>query len=156
MKLNKKYGWAGAVLVVAIVVAGVYLGTDPEKTSSESPVKKIADAQEFRSVLDNAGSRMQVFDLYADWCGPCKIIEPALSALSGKYASTVDFYRVNVDENPEIASLFRTQVIPYVVFVKNGKVVTSFSGVNSQASYEKVITLCASSTEPCEKVLQSL
>ncbi|NLD93905.1 MAG: hypothetical protein GX639_14710 [Fibrobacter sp.] len=156
MKLNNKYVWIGTVLVTAIVVAGVYLGTYQEKQSNENPLKKIVDAQEFKSILDSAGSRIQVFDLYADWCAPCKMIEPTLSSLSEKYGSTVDFYRVNIDENPQIASLFKTQVIPYVVFVKNGKVITSFSGVTSQGSYEKVITLCEASTEPCDKLIQNL
>jgi len=157
MKLKKNIGWYGLVIIVAIILGVQYINTHPSKNDvTESIVKKIANEQEFKNILDKAGSKMLVVDLYADWCGPCRMIQPTLSKLADKYQSKVDFYRVNIDENPQIAAVFNTQVIPYVVFVKDNKVITAFAGVNSSEKYEKVITACAASKEPCSNVTERL
>ena len=63
-------------------------------------------------------SGLAVIDLYADWCGPCKMLAPILSELEGEYPD-VKFCKVNVDNEREIASLFKVQSIPLVAFVKN-------------------------------------
>ena len=63
-------------------------------------------------------SGLAVIDLYADWCGPCKMLAPILSELEGEYPD-VKFCKVNVDNEHEIASLFKVQSIPLVAFVKN-------------------------------------
>jgi len=152
MKLTKKYWTVAGVFATIAAFALVYAGSYSQKTVAESTIKKVADTEEFRSIIDNADSGMLVFDLYADWCGPCRTIEPLLSDLAQKYSDKVGFYRINIDENPQIASMFRTNAIPYVVFVKNGKVIKSFAGVYSQSSYEKVIQICNESTELCEKL----
>lgn len=144
-----------AILAVS-AFAFQYVNTNQQKSSQESELKKIADVNEFRTVLNNSGSGMIVFDLYADWCGPCRMIEPVLSGLSNKYNGKVDFYRINVDENPQIAALFGANAIPHVAFVKNGKVVKTLTGVQSQVSYERIIELCAESQESCEGLLERL
>lgn len=59
-----------------------------------------------------------VIDLYADWCGPCKMLAPILNELEGEYTD-VKFCKVNVDEQREIASAFKVTSIPMVAFVKN-------------------------------------
>ena len=63
-------------------------------------------------------SGLCVIDLYADWCGPCKMLAPILSELEGEYTD-VKFCKVNVDNERELAELFKVSSIPLVAFVKN-------------------------------------
>ena len=59
-----------------------------------------------------------VIDLYADWCGPCKMLAPILAELEGEYKD-VKFCKVNVDNERELAMKFNVQSIPLVAIVKN-------------------------------------
>ena len=56
-----------------------------------------------------------VVDFYADWCVPCKRLGPILRDIAQHYNGEVDFYRINVDDNPEIANTFLIRSIPYLL-----------------------------------------
>ena len=62
------------------------------------------------------GERPALIDFYAPWCGPCKSLSPVLDELAKEYAGRVDIYKVNVDDEPELASLFRIRSVPTLVF----------------------------------------
>jgi thioredoxin len=63
-----------------------------------------------------------LIDFYADWCGPCKMIAPILEQLQGEYINKLNIYKVNTEEERELASLFGIQSIPSLLFVpKEGK-----------------------------------
>ena len=59
-----------------------------------------------------------VIDLYADWCGPCRMLAPVLAELEAEYPE-VKFCKINVDNDPELARAFNVKNIPMVAFVKN-------------------------------------
>ena len=63
-----------------------------------------------------------VVDFYADWCGPCKIIEPVIHKLSEEYQGKVKFVKVDTDANQELAMQFGIMSIPTVMFFAKGKV----------------------------------
>ncbi len=63
-------------------------------------------------------SGLVVIDLYADWCGPCKMLAPILHSLEDEYPD-VKFAKVNVDKEPALAMQFKVQSIPFVAFVKD-------------------------------------
>jgi thioredoxin len=63
-----------------------------------------------------------VVDFYADWCGPCKIIEPLILQLSKEYEGKVKFVKIDTDDNQELASQFGIMSIPTVMFFSKGKV----------------------------------
>jgi thioredoxin 1 len=141
MKQNSNKKWVITLVVVLVVFAGLYF----QKSSStgshvSSKLTLIADAGQFKTILDKSKDKLLVIDLYADWCAPCKVIAPVLDELAIKYSDNVDFYRVNVDQNTTVANFFKVSAIPYVVFVKNGVVVDALTGANSTAAYENKIT----------------
>lgn len=63
-----------------------------------------------------------VVDFYADWCGPCKMIEPVIHQLSKEYQGKVKFVKVDTDANQELAMQFGIMSIPTVMFFAKGKV----------------------------------
>lgn len=63
-----------------------------------------------------------VVDFWAPWCGPCKLIGPALEKIAGEYAGKLMVAKVNTDESPEWAGKFGVQGIPTLLFVSQGKV----------------------------------
>jgi thioredoxin 1 len=99
---------------------------------------------------------MLVFDLYAEWCGPCQVIHPRLEALASKYNGIVEFYRIDIDKNPEIAYVFMAERIPDVIFFKDKKKIASLIGIKPMESYEKVISACSSVSDSCDSLLQTL
>lgn len=69
-----------------------------------------------------------VVDFWAEWCGPCKQIGPALEELSDEYAGRVKIAKVNVDENPQVAAAMGIRGIPALFVVKNGQIVANKVG----------------------------
>ena len=64
------------------------------------------------------GKRPALIDFYAAWCGPCKMLSPVLEELSNEYAGKVDIYKINVDEEEDLASLFAIRSIPTLIFIE--------------------------------------
>jgi thioredoxin 1 len=73
-------------------------------------------------------------DLWAPWCGPCRMLSPVVDELAKEYAGKVVVGKLNTDENPVTATNLRVSAIPTLVFVKGGKVVESMVGVQSKAA----------------------
>jgi thioredoxin len=61
-----------------------------------------------------------VVDFYAPWCGPCKMLAPLLTALAEHFAKRVQFFKVNVEAAPELATRFEVSGVPMLVFFVNG------------------------------------
>jgi len=74
-----------------------------------------------------------VVDFYADWCGPCKMIEPVIHQLSKEYEGKVKFVKVDTDANQELAAQFGIMSIPTVMFFAKGKVEDIVIGAVPQA-----------------------
>ena len=62
-----------------------------------------------------------VVDFWAEWCGPCKMIGPALEEISDEMAGAVKITKLNIDENPDLAAQFGVRSIPTLLLFKNGE-----------------------------------
>jgi thioredoxin 1 len=69
-----------------------------------------------------------LLDLWAPWCGPCRMVAPVIESLETKYDGKVKFCRLNVDENPQTAAKYRIMSIPTLMFFKNGEVANTVIG----------------------------
>ena len=67
-------------------------------------------------------------DLWAPWCGPCRMVAPVVEKLAEKYDQQFKFCRLNIDENPKIAAKYRIMSIPTLMFFKDGTVVDTVIG----------------------------
>ena len=63
-----------------------------------------------------------LLDFWATWCGPCKMLAPVVAEIAEEYAGKVKVGKVNVDEQPELATAFKVNSIPTVVVIRDGKI----------------------------------
>ncbi|MCL1885975.1 MAG: thioredoxin [Dehalococcoidia bacterium] len=83
-----------------------------------------------------------LIDMWALWCGPCRMVEPILTKLSEKYDGKVKFCRMNVDENKTVPAKYHVMSIPNMIFLKNGEVVdTAIGALPESALQSKVESL---------------
>ena len=80
-----------------------------------------------------------IVDFWAEWCGPCKQIGPALEELSEEYAGRIKIVKINVDENPEQAANLGVRGIPALFMFKNGEVVSNRMGAAPKAALKSWI-----------------
>ena len=77
-----------------------------------------------------------LLDCWAPWCGPCKMVAPALEKLASEYAGRVKIAKLNVDENPTTASNYGIRNIPTLILFKGGEVAQTFIGAHPKSHIE--------------------
>ena len=93
----------------------------------------VTDASFETDVLERSTSATVVVDLWAEWCGPCKVLGPTLEKVVGETAG-VELVKIDVDSNPRSAATFQVQSIPAVFAIRDRKVVDSFIGALPEPS----------------------
>ena len=78
-------------------------------------------------------------DFWATWCGPCKMIAPFVEELAKEYVGKMKIGKLNVDENPKVATQFGVMSIPTIIFFKKGKVMEQAVGALSKNDLKKKI-----------------
>lgn len=74
-------------------------------------------------------NQVVLVDFYADWCGPCKMVDPVLVKISEQFGDKIKIAKVNVDTEPELASSFHIRSIPTVLIFRDSAIVESWAGV---------------------------
>ena len=80
-----------------------------------------------------------LLDFWAAWCGPCRMVAPAIAEIAEEYAGKVKVGKVNVDEQPELAGTFRVTGIPTIVLIKDGKIVNSLVGARPKEQITEIL-----------------
>ena len=101
--------------------------------------KKIMDYESHPDEWVFAGSRPAIIDFYTTWCGPCKMMAPMVESLAGKYAGKIDFYKVDIDQEPELASVFGIRSIPTFLFIPLKGNPTMQKGAMQKEDFEEII-----------------
>lgn len=105
------------------------------------------DQDRFKDVIADWGARdwkmvsprPVVVDFYADWCGPCRRLAPILREIAHYYQGEVDFYRINVDDNPDIAAAFEIRSIPMLLICPLEGEPKTVVGLYAKQEYIRVI-----------------
>jgi thioredoxin 1 len=102
---------------------------DPEEsTASRSSPVHVEGQAHLQELVAEGG--VVLVDFYADWCGPCKMLEPTLETLAADTAATVA--KVDVDEHQQLAAEYQVRGVPTLVVYSDGEAVEQFSGVRGE------------------------
>ena len=105
----------------------------------------------FDSTLAKATTPV-VADFYAPWCGPCKMLAPMLETLAGQFAGRAEFYKINVDEAPDLAVRYQITGVPTLLIFDQGQVRDTIVGLPSpRALAARLETLAKESPAQPEK-----
>ena len=78
-------------------------------------------------------------DFWAEWCGPCKMVGPLVDSLATEYQGKLKVMKLDVDENPEIATRFNVRSIPTLMVFKDGELKETALGVRPKAVLQKLV-----------------
>jgi putative thioredoxin len=99
----------------------------------------VTDATFETEILQRSQTTPVVVDLWAPWCGPCKVLGPILEKVVDATNGKVVLAKVNVDENPGLAQAFRVQGIPAVFAIRDGQVVDAFQGALPEREVQQFV-----------------
>jgi thioredoxin 2 len=101
----------------------------PRCGNCHKPLPWIIDATDdtFADVAEKASVPV-IVDLWAPWCGPCRMVSPALAQVAAQLAGQVKLVKVNVDDSPRLQQRFRVQAIPTLLILRHGQVAAQRAG----------------------------
>jgi thioredoxin len=116
----------------------------------ESSINQVVHltTQEFKEKIFNyeaskewkyAGELPAIVDFYADWCGPCKMVAPILEDLAKEYSGKIMVYKVDTENEQELAAVFGIQSIPTLLFIPTDGQPQAALGALPKQTFEKVI-----------------
>ena len=102
---------------------------------------KVDKANFDQTVLNSATP--VVVDFWAEWCGPCRMIAPALEELSAEMSGKVTIAKLNIDENPELAARYGVRSIPTLLLFKGGNIASNMVGAAPKSRLQSWISSAA-------------
>ena len=134
------------LFALILMVAG--MTAHAQETQTESKVKHLTYKEFLKKVWDfesnpntfvYKGKLPAVIDFYADWCGPCRRVAPLMEKFAADYDGQLLVYKVNVDKEKQLASVFQVRSIPMVLFIpKEGQPMMQV-GALTEEGYREVI-----------------
>ncbi|HEX8627978.1 MAG TPA: thioredoxin [Catenuloplanes sp.] len=99
--------------------------------------KAVTDATFVTDVLQS--DKPVLVDFWAEWCVPCRKVEPLLEEIAGEMGDRVQIVKLNIDENPETARAYRVMSVPTLTMFKGGQPVSSVAGAKPKSDLVKLI-----------------
>lgn len=109
-----------------------------EQLSKKTFTEKIFD-YENKKEWEYLGDLPAIVDFYADWCGPCKMVVPTLEKLANEYQGKINIFKVNTDQEQELAAAFGIMTIPTLMFIPKQGQPQMTRGALSHEAFVKMI-----------------
>ena len=135
------------ILLAMVILATTFTACAQDK-KDESKVKQLTYKEFLKKVwnFENnpntfvyKGKLPAVIDFYADWCGPCRRVAPIMEKLAEEYDGQLLVYKINVDQEKELANAFQVKSIPMVLFIPLEGQPMMQVGAMQEAEYKKVV-----------------
>jgi thioredoxin len=111
----------------------------PEMLTKETFLKKVWNYEASPNEFKYLGDKPCMIDFYADWCRPCKMIAPFMEELCNTYSKKIHVYKINTDQQKELAALFQAKSIPMVIFIPMKGQPASTVGALPKEQYEQLV-----------------
>jgi thioredoxin 1 len=103
-------------------------------------MRVVTSATHLQSLIrDSSDDKVLMVEMYADWCRPCKLLEPKLKKLSHTHADKMRLYKIDVEKHRDIARTYRVRAIPNVLVFENGEKKKQIPGLRPVMVYEREI-----------------
>ena len=135
------------ILIAMVILAAAFTANAQDK-KEESKVKQLTYKEFIKKVwnFENnpntfiyKGDLPAVIDFYADWCGPCRRVAPIMEKMAEEYEDRLLVFKVNVDQEKELAAAFQVKSIPMVLFIPLEGQPMMQVGAMQEAEYKKVV-----------------
>lgn len=93
------------------------IASKPINLTKELFIKKVLDYENSNNEWKYLGDKPAIIDFYATWCGPCKAVAPVLEDLAKEYEGKIYIYKVDVDQEQELAGIFGISSVPTLLFI---------------------------------------
>jgi len=110
-----------------------------KQLTKEEFIRQIADLNGNTEHWNYRGSRPAVIDFFAEWCGPCKALAPLLEEIAAEFAGKVDFYKVDIDRQSDLAAAFGIRSVPTLLFIPMNEKPRRTVGVLPKASLREAV-----------------
>jgi len=135
-------------ILIAIAILAIGFTANAQEKKEESKVKQLTYNEFLKKVwnFENnpntfiyKGNLPAVIDFYADWCGPCRRVAPIMEKLATEYDGQLLVYKINVDQEKELANAFQVKSIPMVLFIPLEGQPSMQVGAMQEEGYRQVI-----------------
>ena len=135
-------------ILIAIAILAFGFTANAQEKKEESKVKHLTYKEFLSTVWDfekdpstfvYQGELPAIVDFYADWCGPCRRVAPIMEKLAQEYDGKLLIYKVNVDQEKDLAEAFQVKSIPMVLFIPLEGQPTMQVGAMQEEGYRQVI-----------------
>jgi thioredoxin len=121
--------------------------TDREQKTADSGTCIHLDTREYKKKVydidsktpEYLGDKPAILDFYADWCGPCQRMSPILEEIAQSYAGKINVYKINIDNEPELAEYYRITSIPTLIFIPMEGYAELTTGLLGRSELEKCV-----------------
>lgn len=111
----------------------------PIELTKATFLEKVFDYEKDDKTWKYVGDKPAIIDFYATWCGPCRITSPILAKLAAEYGDEIYVYKIDVDKEPELASVFGVKSIPMFLFVPMGENPQIAKGAIPEKAFKEAI-----------------
>ena len=134
-----------------------FISENTTQLDKESFIEKVCDYKSNSKEWKYIGDKPAIIDFYADWCGPCKLLTPRLEDVAASYKDSIYVYKVNIDEQPELAAMFNIRSIPTLLFIPMINNPQTTQGLLPKETIEDAVqSILLKKTHPEEITTQSI